>query len=124
MRWAEKQTNLPNEATPSYFWDKPDTLKKAKWVDVVPSNQPWVTPQYGINPTSEWLDRWINQGIWWKGRCFFNQMKQSLCLSEFYKSDIVETDEIETSTNFLNFADVNFKLIALKFHRIPKKEGK
>ena len=51
-------------------------------------------------------------------------MKQSLCLSEFYKSDIVETDEIETSTNFLNFADVNFKLIALKFHRIPKKEGK
>ena len=39
-------------------------------------------------------------------------MKESQCLAEFYKSDIVETCEIETSTDFLNFADVNFKLIA------------
>ena len=50
-------------------------------------------------------------------------MKESQCLAEFYKSDIVETGEIETSTDFLNFADVNFKLIALKIqnHLIPKK---
>ena len=39
-------------------------------------------------------------------------------MAEFYKSDIVETDEIETSTDFLNFADMNFKLIALKFRTI------
>ena len=45
-------------------------------------------------------------------------MKESQCLAEFYKSNIVETGEIETSTDFLNFADVNFKLIDLKFRII------
>ena len=51
-------------------------------------------------------------------------MKESQCLAEFYKSDIVETCEIETSTDFLNFADVNFKLIALKFRTIVFEKSK
>ena len=49
---------------------------------------------------------------------FYNQMKKSQRLAEFYKSDIVETVGIETFTDFLNFADVNFKLTALKITTI------
>ena len=37
-------------------------------------------------------------------------MKQSQFLAEFSKSNIVEPSQIETSTDFLNFVDVNFKL--------------
>ena len=53
---------------------------------------------------------------------FYNQMKKSQCLAEFYKSDIVETVGIETFTDFLNFADVNFKLTALKITNIFPRE--
>ena len=37
-------------------------------------------------------------------------MKQSQFLAEFSKFNIVEPSQIETSTDFLNFVDVNFKL--------------
>ena len=48
-----------------------------------------------------------------KRDAFDNKIEKSQCLAEFYKSDIVETGGIETFADFLNFADVNFKLTAL-----------
>ena len=41
-------------------------------------------------------------------------------MADFYKSDIVETLGIESSTDFTNFADVKSKLISLEFRNILK----
>ena len=50
-------------------------------------------------------------------------MKQTQCLDDFYKSDIVETGGRETFADFLNFADVNFKLTSnSELHILHKKE--